>query len=113
MTEIDKQTLDAIRDSLVDAKSHIDKALETFDAKLYLASYANLNMGVAAGKVAQELCAIERNRHSGGIERDWESESGGRCAVDIPTCGTDSGSEGQRPPTGKRAERRATPRTGK
>ena len=91
MTEIGKQTLDAIRDSLVDAKSHIDKALETFDAKLYLASYANLNMGVAAGKVAQELCAIERNRASGG-----------RCAADISTCGTD-----------RRAERRATPRTGK
>ena len=79
-----------------------DKALETFDAKLYLASYANLNMGVAAGKVAQELCAIERNRASGG-----------RCGGDIPTCGTDSGSEGQRPPTGRRAERRATPQTGK
>lgn len=110
MTEIGKQTLDAIRDSLVDAKSHIDKALETFDAKLYLASYANINMGVAAGKVAQELCAIERNRES-GVE--WNRESGGRCAADIPTCGTDSGSEGQRPPTGKRAERRATPRTGK
>lgn len=102
MTEIGKQTLNAIRDSLVDAKSHIDKALETFDAKLYLASYANLNMGVAAGKVAQELCAIERNR-----------ESGGRCGGDISTCGTDSGIEGQRPPTCKRAERRATPRTGK
>ena len=110
MTEIGKQTLDAIRDSLVDAKSHIDKALETFDAKLYLASYANLNMGVAAGKVAQELCAIERNRHS-GVE--WNSESGGRCAADTLACGTDSGSEVQRPPTGKRAERRATPRTGK
>lgn len=113
MTEIGKQTLNAIRDSLVDAKSHIDKALETFDAKLYLASYANLNMGVASGKVAQELYAIERNRHSGGIERDWESESGGRCAADTLACGTYSGSEVQRPPTGKRAERRATPRTGK
>ena len=110
MTEISKQTLNAIRDSLVDAKSHIDKALETFDAKLYLASYANLNMGVAAGKVAQELCSIERNRHS-GVEKN--GESGGRCAVVISTCGTDSGSEVQRPPTGKRAERRATPRTGK
>ena len=62
MTKLTKAKHNAILASLTDAKKNIEASIRTFAKGLYLASYANLNMGVAAGCKAQEIFSRERQK---------------------------------------------------
>lgn len=107
--QMTKGAENTIRCNLRAAKQNIDKACELLDKGLYLAAYANLNMGVADACKAQIVFAQERNDSmlkSGFATCKAEQGAGKRA------CGT-TRKKGKTPAMGGRVERRATRRTAK